>query len=131
MDQSARVRLSWNLLRYSYGVVILLVGLDKIFGMNLIVQWSTYISPFALAVIPVSLPIFFVVIGIVEVIVAVMMLMKWTRLAGQISILWLVLIAANLLMAGYIDIAVRDILLAVGAFVLAELTIVVQGQKNA
>ena len=86
MDQSARVRLSWNLLRYSYGVVILLVGLDKIFGMNLIVQWSTYISPFALAVIPVSLPIFFVVIGIVVVVVAVIMVMEAAGIARRVSV---------------------------------------------
>lgn len=131
MDSNARVRLSWNLLRYSYGVVILLVGLDKIFGMELIVHWPKYISPFTLGLLPVSVPVFLIAIGIIEVAVAVMMLTKWPRLAGYISITWLVLVAINLVMAGYLDVAVRDLLLAVGAFVSAELAIVVQGQKNA
>jgi hypothetical protein len=131
MDSSHRIRLSWNLLRYSYGVVILLVGLDKIFGTNLIVDWPQYISAFVLTLLPVSLPVFLVTVGIIEVIVALIMLMKSPRIAGYISIVWLVVIAINLLMAGYVDVAVRDLLLAVGAFVLAELTTVVHGQKNA
>lgn len=131
MDSTARVHLSWNLLRYSYGIVILLVGLDKIFGTELIVHWSKYISPFALSILPVSVPSFLIAIGVIEVVVAVLMLTKWPRLAGYLSIVWLVLIAINLLMAGYIDIAVRDLLLAVGAFVSTELAIVVQSQGNA
>jgi len=40
-----------------------------------------------------------------------------------------VLIAINLLMLGYIDIAIRDVLLAVGAIALAELTVAVEQLK--
>jgi len=36
------------------------------------------------------------------------------------------LISINLLMLGYIDIAIRDVLLAVGAVALAELTVAVE-----
>jgi hypothetical protein len=35
---------------------------------------------------------------------------------------WLVCIALNLLMAGYYDIAVRDLVMAVGAYCLATLS---------
>jgi len=131
MTSTNHVNLSFNLLRYSYGVVILLVGLDKVFGTELIVHWTQYISPFVLGLLPVSVPVFLIAIGIIEIVVAVMMLTKWPRLAGYVSIAWLVLIAINLLMAGYVDVAVRDLLLAVGAFVLVELASEVQGQKNA
>jgi hypothetical protein len=131
MDSTARVRLSWNLLRYSYGIVILLVGLDKILGTDLIVHWPQYVSPFVATLLPVSMPVFLIAIGVIEVLVAVMMLTKWPRLAGYVSVAWLVLIAINLLMAGYVDVAARDLLLAVGAFVTAELSAAVQGQKHA
>jgi len=131
MDLNARTRLSWNLLRYSYGIVILLVGLDKILGTEFIVHWSNYISPSVIGILPVSVPVFLIAIGIVEVVVAIMMLTKWPRLAGYISTVWLILIAINLILAGFLDVAVRDLLLAVGAFVSAELATVVKAQKNA
>lgn len=117
-DRSAR---SLNLLRYSYGAVILLVGLDKLFGTDLIVSWPQYISPLALSLLPVSVSVFLIIVGIIEIAVAVLMLTKWPRLAAYLSAAWLVLIALNLLAGGYVDIAARDLLLAVGALALAEL----------
>jgi uncharacterized membrane protein YphA (DoxX/SURF4 family) len=129
MNSNARVALSWNLLRYSYGIVILLVGLDKIFGTDFIVSWPKYISPFVLSILPVSVPVFLIAMGIIEVVVAIMLLTKWPRIAGYLSIAWLLLIAVNLLLGGYVDVAVRDILLAIGAFVSTELGLVVMQNK--
>lgn len=108
-------------LKYSYGIVILLAGLDKMLGTNLIVSWPKYVSAFVEGMLPVSVGSFIVIIGIIEVAVALMMLTKYTRLAAYISIAWLLLISINLLMGGYVDVAIRDILLAVGAFALAKL----------
>ena len=126
MTSDARIKLSWTLLRYSYGAVILLAGLDKILGTDLIATWPKYISPFVLSMLPVSVPVFLVTMGVIEVIVAIAMLTKFPRLAGYVSVAWLLLIAVNLFMGGFTDIAIRDILLAVGAFVLAELTVAVE-----
>lgn len=126
MNSNARVKLSWILLRYSYGIVILLAGLDKIFRTELIVQWFKYISPFVLGVLPVSVPVFLIAMGIVEILVAIMMLTRFPRVAGYLSVVWLLLISINLLLGGYVDIAIRDILLAIGAYVLTELTIAVE-----
>ncbi len=66
--------------------------------------------------------VFLLVMGIVEVVVAVMLLTKYERIAAYLSVAWLLLISVNLLMLGMIDIAIRDILLAVGALVLALLS---------
>lgn len=131
MPTNAHVKLSWNLLRYSYGIVILLAGLDKLMGTELIAHWSSYISPLVLGLLPVSVPVFLIAIGIIEVVVAVMMLTKWPRIAGYLSAAWLVIIAINLLLGGYVDVAVRDILLAVGAFALANLTTAALDRNNA
>ena len=102
MYSTDRMRFSWNLLRYSYGIVILLVGLDKVLGLGLITDWPMYISPLALSLLPVSVTTFLIAIGIIEVVVALMLLTKWPRLAGYLSIAWLVLIAINLLLAGFV-----------------------------
>jgi hypothetical protein len=62
-------------------------------------------------------------VGIVEVVVGVLVLTKWTRYAAYIASAWLVCIALNLLTTGkYFDIAARDVVMAVGAFTLAKLT---------
>jgi hypothetical protein len=126
MNSDARTKLSWNVLRFAYGAVILLAGLDKIAGTNLIVNWSKYISPFVAGLLPVSQHIFLVGMGVVEVVVAILLFTKWPRIAGYLTIVWLVLISINLVLLGYLDIAIRDLLLAVGAYVLTELTVVVE-----
>lgn len=125
MDGNERVLLSWNVLRYAYAAVLFLAGLDKILGTNLIVEWPKYISPFVSSLLPVSAGVFLVVMGVVEVAVAGLLATKFARLGGYLSVFWLVIISINLLMFGaqYIDIAVRDLLLAAGAYALAELTI--------
>jgi hypothetical protein len=113
---------AWKLMRYSYGLVVLLAGLDKVLGTDLIVAWPKYISPFVGNMLPVSVHTFLVVIGIIEIIVAILIFTRWTVLASYISAAWLVLISINLLMiGGYLDIAIRDILLAVGAVATAML----------
>jgi hypothetical protein len=112
----------WKMLRYSYGVVILLAGLDKVLGTNLITDWAKYTSPFVSNIIPLNAHTFVLIIGIIEVLAAVLIFTKFNRLAFYIAALWLVLIAINILMlGGYNDIAVRDLLLAIGALATAKL----------
>lgn len=125
------ITLSWNLLKYSYGLVVLLAGLDKIFGTNIIVDWTKYVSPLAADTIPMSVGAFLVVIGIVEVVVAGLILSKFEVLGGYIAAAWLVIISINLLLLNFRDIAVRDILLAVGALALVHLTKAVREQVRA
>lgn len=117
-----QVNNAWKLLRYSYGVVVLLAGLDKIAGTDLITVWPKYLSPLVANHLPISISAFIVAIGVIEVIVAALVFTRWTIAASYISAAWLVLISINLLMiGGYVDIAVRDILLAVGAVATAHL----------
>lgn len=129
MEGNKRVVFSWNLLRFAYGAVVLLAGLDKLLGTNLIVYWPKYISPFVGSHLPVPVGVFLGAMGVIEIAVAIMLLTKWPRIGGYLSVAWLVLIAVNLAMLGYFDIAIRDILLAVGAVVLAELTVAVEELK--
>jgi hypothetical protein len=62
-------------------------------------------------------------VGVIEIIVGLAILFGASRTFGYIAMLWLWAIAANLISSGtYYDIAVRDILLGMGAYALARVT---------
>jgi hypothetical protein len=63
------------------------------------------------------------VVGIIEMIVGLAILTRWTLLGSYVATAWLIAIAVNLITTGrYFDIAVRDLALAVSAYTLASLT---------
>src|SRR5215472_1884891 len=116
-----RLNSSWWALRIGFGVAPFLAGLDKFF--NLLTNWKAYLNPLALRMIPVAPETFLHAIGVVEMIVGLAILTRWTRLGSYVASLWLVCIALNLVaMGAFFDIAVRDVLLALAAFTLARLT---------
>lgn len=119
MDQ--RLTSSWWALRIGLGLAPFLAGLDKFF--NLLTNWTIYLNPLALRVIPVSAATFMRAIGVVEMIVGIAILTRWTRLGSYVAAAWLVGIALNLVtMGAFFDVAVRDLLIALAAFTLARLT---------
>lgn len=112
---SARIALKIGL-----GVGPFLAGLDKFF--NLLTDWPHYVSPLAAAVLPMSPQVFMYVVGVIEMIVGLAVLTRWTRPASYVALVWLVCIAVNLVTAGFFDIAVRDLEMAIAAYTLARLT---------
>ena len=115
-----QVEISRLALRLCFGLVPLLAGLDKYF--NLLADWPHYLSPLAAALLPVSATTAMHVIGVVEIAVGILVLSRWTLVGSLIAAGWLVAIALNLVAAGFFDIAVRDVVLAVSAYTLATLT---------
>jgi len=103
----------------TYGLVPLLAGLDKFF--NLLTDWPKYLSPWIANLLPVSAQTFMYAVGVIEIVVGLLVLTRWTRLGAWIAAAWLVLIALNLATLGLFDIAVRDLAMAVGAYTLARL----------
>jgi uncharacterized membrane protein YphA (DoxX/SURF4 family) len=117
----SRLDLAWWALRIGIGVGPFLAGLDKYF--NLLTNWPAYISPLALKILPFSGQIFMYIVGAIEMIVGLAILTKWTRLASYVACAWLLAIAINLVSTGmFFDVAVRDVEMAVAAFVLARMT---------
>jgi uncharacterized membrane protein YphA (DoxX/SURF4 family) len=117
----SRLDQAWWLLRIGLGLAAFLAGLDKFF--NILAHWTTYISPLALKVLPFSAPAFMHIVGVIEMAVGLAILSKWTRLGAYVASVWLLLIAINLVTTGaYFDVAVRDVEMALAAFVLARLT---------
>jgi uncharacterized membrane protein YphA (DoxX/SURF4 family) len=116
-----RLDSAWWALRLGLGLGPFLAGLDKFF--DILANWEMYLSPLALKVVPVSAATFMHVVGVVEMIVGLAILTRWTRLGAYVAMLWLVAIAINLVTTGmFFDLAVRDVEIAIGAYTLARLT---------
>jgi len=117
----SRLDQAWRVLRIGLGLGPFLAGLDKYF--NLLTNWTGYISPMALKILPVSGQTFMHIVGIIEMVVGLAILTKWTRLGAYVASAWLIAIAINLVSTGmFFDVAVRDVEMALAAFVLARMT---------
>jgi hypothetical protein len=104
----ARLDQSWWVLRIGLGVGPFLAGLDKYF--NFLANWTAYISPLALKILPFSGQTFMHIVGVIEMIVGLAILTKWTRVGAYVASAWLVAIAINLVLTGmFFDVAVRDV----------------------
>ncbi len=106
-------------LRLCYGLVPIVAGADKF--LNLLTNWSRYLPEFMISSMPLSPRAFMMIVGIIEIVAGVVVLTKFTRLGAYIVALWLVLVALAVAIAGFYDIAVRDLVMALGAYTLAGL----------
>jgi uncharacterized membrane protein YphA (DoxX/SURF4 family) len=119
----SRLNASWWALRLGVGLGPIIAGVDKYF--NKLTDWGMYLSPLVTKVVPVSATTFMHVVGVIEVIAGLVVLSRWTKIGSYIVMLWLLGIAVNLLTTGmFYDLAIRDVEIAVGAFVLSQLTAV-------
>lgn len=114
-----RLNLPWSALRYGIGLTATLAGLDKFF--NLLANWGSYVSPLAARLLPISTGSFMQIVGVIELGVGLAILAGWTRLGAYVASGWLVAVAANLVLGGFYDVAVRDVIMAIAAFTLARL----------
>ena len=114
-----RLVLPAQILRLAFGLTATLAGLDKFF--NILADWGSYISPHAVQFLPIPVAALMGVVGVVEIAVGVTILTVAPRLGAYVASAWLVLVALNLTIAGYFDIAVRDIVMSIAAFTLARL----------
>ena len=114
-----RLDTPWIGLRFGIGLTATLAGLDKFF--NLLADWGHYVSPMAAQMLPVSVGTFMGIVGVIELAVGLTILLGWTRLGAYVASAWLLAVAANLVLGGFFDIAVRDVVMSIAAFTLARL----------
>lgn len=115
---------AFRVLHLGFVVAPLLAGLDKF--LHLLVDWNQYLAPAVANVI--SANVFMPIVGVVEVVAAIVVLVK-PRFGGYLVAAWLVGIIVNLLIhpgsydaTGWgLDLALRDLGLALGALALARL----------
>jgi uncharacterized membrane protein YphA (DoxX/SURF4 family) len=116
--ESTHVKQVRDILKYTYGIVPIVAGLDKF--PDLLTNWDKYLHPLVAGIIPAS--VFMSIVGIIEIIAGLLVFTK-TRLGALIVSLWLVAISLNLIFSGsYLDVAVRDLVMAIGAFSLFKLS---------
>jgi hypothetical protein len=103
-------------LRLCYGLIPIIAGADKF--LNLLTDWSKYLPEFMIKAIPVSPHTFMMGVGVIEIVAGLAVLTSLPRLGAYIVALWFVLIAGAVTLAGFYDIAVRDLAMALGAYTL-------------
>jgi hypothetical protein len=108
-----------NTLKLTYGIVPIVAGLDKF--TNLLTNWADYLGSNA-RLIPFDPLVFMKIVGVIEIIAGLIVLIR-PLVGAYIVMIWLICIALQLLVGThYYDVAVRDLVMAIGAYTLAQLT---------
>lgn len=116
---NSNVQLVKNILKYTFGLVPIVAGLDKF--TNILTQWTQYISDGFAAMLPFEPATFMMIVGIIEIVAGFLVLTR-TKLGAYVVSAWLVAIALTLILSWtYVDVAVRDLVMAIAAFSLAKL----------
>jgi hypothetical protein len=116
-----------QLLKFTYGLVPIAAGADKF--TNLLTDWSHYLAPTVTDMLPFNAATFMSIVGVIEIVAGLIVLIR-PKIGAVIVGLWLIGIAINLLMAGFYDVAVRDLVMATGAFSLAKLSAIVDSPRT-
>ncbi len=113
------IKPTFNLLKLTFGIVPIIAGLDKF--TNLLTHWEQYINPTLGSMLPFSASTFMMIVGVIEIIAGIIVLKK-TEIGGYIVAAWLTVIALTLLVGfNYVDVAVRDLVMAISAFSMARI----------
>ncbi len=122
--ENSGIRNLQQILKYTFGILPIAAGLDKFF--YILTDWSKYFPDYLMEIVPFELSTFVIIVGIIEIIAGILVFTK-TELGAYVVSIWLALIALILIISGmYWDVAVRDIVMAISAFVLAKMTPIAQ-----
>lgn len=114
----------FNLLKLTFTIVSIVAGLDKF--LNILCDWTQYINPILLDMLPFSGATFMMIVGVIEIAAGVLVFLK-PKIGGLVVASWLMLIALSLLVGWhYADVAVRDLVMAISAFSMARLARVLE-----
>ena len=118
------VRSVWMVLRITFGIIPIVAGIDKF--TDLLVDWDMYLNPQFASVLPFSAHTFMQIVGVIEIIAGILVLVK-PFIGGWVVMGWLICIALQLIAMGkYLDVAVRDLVMSIGAMSLARLSRVIK-----
>ncbi|TWF42803.1 hypothetical protein FHW36_102564 [Chitinophaga polysaccharea] len=107
-------------LQATYGIVPIIAGLDKF--TNILTDWSAYLSPAVKGMLPFDALVFMKIVGVIEIVAGLLVFFR-PLFGAWLVMVWLICIALELITTGqYFDVAVRDLVMAIGAYTLAQLT---------
>ena len=114
------VRSVWTVLKITFIVVPVVAGLDKF--TDLLTNWDLYLHPGIASMLPFSAHVFMQIVGVIEIIAGILVFAK-PAIGGWVVMAWLICIALTLIASGkYLDVAVRDLVMSIGAMSLARLS---------
>lgn len=115
----ATIKQLQSTLKFTFGIVPIVAGLDKF--TNLLTNWADYLGNNK-NMIPFAPFTFMKLVGVIEIIAGIIVFVR-PLIGAYIVMAWLICIAVQLLIGGhYFDVAVRDLVMAVGAYTFAQLT---------
>src|SRR5438045_9317004 len=95
----------------------------SISSFHLLCNWDQYLAPWIARLSPIGGHQLMLVAGVIEIIAGVLVALK-PKIAAPIVGIWLSLIIVNLVtMGSYLDVALRDLGLPLGAFALWRLSL--------
>ena len=110
---------AFQILRLGFTVAPIIAGLDKF--LQLLTNWDKYLAPAVPNALGIAPHTFMMIVGAIEIAAGVLVAIN-PRIGGYVVSAWLVGIIVNLLLVGgYLDVALRDLGLALGALALARL----------
>jgi uncharacterized membrane protein YphA (DoxX/SURF4 family) len=119
-EQRTGSREAFLLLRTVFVVAPIAFGLDKFLEL-LTDDWTRYLAPWVNDLTPGTAHQAMLAVGVVEILAGVLVALQ-PRIGGYVVAAWLLGIIVNLVSMGeYLDIALRDFGLMVGALALARL----------
>lgn len=119
VERSRPAYQAYQILHLGFTAAPVLAGLDKF--LHLLANWDQYLAPWIANLSPIGGHNLMLVVGVVEMAAGILVALK-PRLGAPIVGAWLCLIMVNLLtMGAYLDVALRDLGLALGAFALWRL----------
>lgn len=125
---SQKVQTVYKVLKVTYGLVPIVAGLDKF--TNLLTNWEQYLSPAIAHTLPFSPHTFMMLVGVIEIAAGLIVLAK-PVVGGYIVMAWLALIGLSLLTTkNFLDVAVRDLVMATGAFSFVQVAKIVTAFKS-
>ena len=120
VTESRAARQAFRILQVGFTVAPIVAGLDKFF--NLLTDWDKYLPPFVNTLLGGHGHELMLAVGVIEIIAGIGVALK-PRVFGLVVAAWLWLIVLNLLLVpGYLDVALRDFGLSLGALALARLS---------
>lgn len=110
----------YRALQISLGATAVVAGADKFF--NLLTDWEQYLNPEISDRLGLSKKQFMSLVGVIEIMAGATVLSGKTRVGGMLISAWLLGITGNLISTGnFLDVAARDLNMAVAAYALAEM----------
>ena len=111
---------AYQILHIAFTVAPVLAGLDKFLG--LMTNWDKYLAPEVNNMLGGRGHQFMLAVGAIEIVAGIGVLIK-PKLFAYVVAAWLLGIIVNLLLVGgYLDVALRDLGLMLGALALARLS---------